>query len=485
MNVRRAIAVLAVVASFAGMVAVGHGVPARSAPTFADLGLPSMPFVPSGSFVTSSWFCPGVPHGGQGFGGSVVITNPGDAALTGRITVFTTEPDVGPVVRSFTVSGRGHTDVSLADVQPVGTFLSAMVEIDNGGGVVEQLAQHLAGRSIAPCSNATSSNWYFAEGFTVGGSTEQLVLTNPYPDTATVSLGFSAGSALPERRPPAFQGFPVPGHSVRVIELANLGFRNEPVVAVQVNATRGRVVAGRQEHFVGGGRVGASMTLGAASPTDQAYFADGESGGSAIAERYSVYNPTDEAITVTAVFLGLPAGQAFANDIDIEVPATSVVTFDPATVSGLPVGRHAMVFSTLSTDSMVVERSIVRSASGSSSGNGVATIVTGAPGTSASSRWTMGIGTDTAVDDGLVVLNVDGVDGTVTVKALGPGGEVAVPGLEALPIGAGAIVTIPLTDPGVLGKSLVVESTQRVYVERRFARGGQDPGRTGSFALAG
>ena len=485
MNARRGIVVLVVALSLAGMVAVGHVVPTRSAPVFAKLGSPSMPFVPSGSFVTSSWFCPGVPNGGDGLGGSVVVANPGDELLTGRVTVFSSEPDVASVSRPVEVSGRGRVELRLADLQPVGSFLSAMVEIDNGGGVVEQMAQHPAGRSIAACSNATSSNWYFAEGFTVGGSSEQLVLTNPYADTATVSIGFATASATGERRPPAFQGFPVPAGSVRVIELASLGFRNEPVVAVQVNATRGRVVAGRQQHYVGGGRLGASMTLGAASLASTEYFADGESGGSTISERYSLYNPTDDAITVSAVFLGVALSDAFANDSELDVPAHSVVTFDPSTVEGLPVGRHAVVFSTLTTASMVVERALVRSTGSSSSGNGVVTVVGGAPDTSASTRWTMGIGTDVAVDGALVVLNIDGLDGTVTVAALGPGGLLPVPGLEGLPIPAGAIVTIPLTDPGVIGKSLVVSSTRQVYVERLFTRGAGGAGRTGSFALRG
>ena len=37
-----------------------------------------------------------------------------------------------------------------------------------------------------------------------------------------------------------------------------------------------------------------------------------------------------------------------------------------------------------------------------------------------------------------LVVNLAGVEGTVAVKALGPGGEVDIPGLEAVPMPAGA-----------------------------------------------
>ena len=62
---------------------------------------------------------------------------------------------------------------------------------------------------------------------------------------------------------------------------------------------------------------------------------------------------------------------------------------------------------------------------------------------------------------------------------------VPVPGLEAIPLLAGAVVTVPLTDPSVLGTSIVVTSAQRLFVERLLGRGGDLSGRSGSFALSG
>jgi hypothetical protein len=98
----------------------------------------------------------------------------------------------------------------------------------------------------------------------------------------------------------------------------------------------------------------------------------------------------------------------------------------------------------------------------------------------------MAIGTDLAVDNVLVVMNLDFLDGTVTVKALGPGGEVPVPGLEALVLPKSGIITVAIPDQAAaLGVPLIVESTQRIVVERLLPRGGDLPGRSGSLALPG
>ncbi len=470
----RSVVAVAVVVGVGSLAAV---VPDRAdtvVPVFAELGEPTMPFVPNGSFITSSWFCPGVPAGEGGVGGSVEITNPADQPIAGRLTVFSSTAGAEPATRSITIDGRSTSSIDLTEMQ-TGTFVSALVEIDGGGGFVEQIARHPAGDAVAACSNAASSSWYFADGFTADDSTEQIVLTNPSPDSAIVDIGFVTSAGV--RNPSALQGYPVPGHSVQVVEL---GARDEPMLAAQVVATRGRVVAGRAQHYLGAGRLGFSMALGAPSLTSQAWFVDGES-GEGITEQYAVFNPTDQDVTVNAVFLGLPATEGFANDTELEVPKGEVVVLSTDDVEGLPVGRHGAVFSTLASASIVVERIISRPA-----GQLVATsVVVGSPPALASTRWSAAVGTDTAIDDAIVVLNVDSIDTTVTVSALGPGGLVPVPGLEAVPLAAGAIIALPLTDPSALGRPFVVESAQRIYVERSLPRGGDLSGRSGSFALAG
>jgi len=131
---------------------------------------------------------------------------------------------------------------------------------------------------------------------------------------------------------------------------------------------------------------------------------------------------------------------------------------------------------------VVVERILTRPA-----GDSVATsVVMGAPPRVdgyVASRWHVGIGPSVPAPAALVVYNVDNVDGTVTVEAVGPGGPSAVPGLIDLPIGAGQVITIDLVDPAVLDRELIVQSTNRVFVERALSRGGELAGTSGSWAL--
>lgn len=476
-TLRRAVAPLTLLAALAGLAVVGASPPPPVAPAFTVLGAPTMPFVPAGSFITSSWFCPGVQLAGGGQGGVVVVANPSDVAIAGRITAYSDLAGSPAVTDPFEVAARSTTTVDLAAMQPGGTFASALVEIEDGGGFVEQRADHPAGNAVAPCANATSSNWYFADGFTLDGSTEALVITNPYPDDAILDFEFATNQGT--RRPASLQGYPVRGRSISVVTQALLP-RDEAILAVKVTAKRGRVVAARAQQYLGGGRLGYTMNLGAPALADQYYFADGEV-GPGIIERFSVYNGSDREVTVQAVFLGVPLSDAFANDTELTIPAGEVGTLIAGNIEGLPVGRHGVVFSTLDGGAIVVERAITRPA-----GDFVATtVVLGAPSFFAATRWSMAIGTDMAVENVLVVLNVDGVEGTLTVKALGPGGEVPVPGMEALAVPAGGVLAVDISDPVALGRPLVVESTTRVFVERLLPRGATLRGRSGSFALAG
>ena len=82
-----------------------------------------------------------------------------------------------------------------------------------------------------------------------------------------------------------------------------------------------------------------------------------------------------------------------------------------------------------------------------------------------------------------MVYNVDNVDGTVTVEAVGPGGPSAVPSLTDLPIGAGQVITIDLVDPAVLDRELIGGSSNRIFVERLLPRGDGLAGTSGSWAL--
>lgn len=476
--VRRLLAGLMVLASIVGVVALQRSRPVHSVPAeFSRLGNATMPFVPKGEFVTSAWFCAGVPIGGPQLGGSAIVVNPSEVTLTGKITTFTDAAAAEAVAVPFEVPSRGTVVFDLGQLQPQGSFVSAMVEIYGGGGFVEQRADSPSGSAVSPCSNSTSSTWYFADGYTVEGSREQLVVTNPFPSDAIINI--SEATSTESRQPAILQSLLVRANSVLVIS-QDLLAKRELVLAVTVESSRGRVVVGRaQEYVTSVGRAGFTMTLGAPSLGDQFYFADGEIAPNVI-ERYSVYNASETDAIVNVTFLGLDPAAGFVNPEPLNVPAGNVVSLIADDV-GVPAGRHGAVFSTETEGSILVERAITRQTDDTVA----TTVVMGSPPSFASTRWSMAIGTDLAVENILVVLNATGSQGTVTVKTLGAGGEVPVPGMEAIDLPAGGVITIGVSDPTALGHPLIVESTQRIFVERLLPRDPDLRGRSGSFALPG
>ena len=312
------------VAGVAGIIAIGRDEPVAPDAYFATPAGAWMPAVNDEVALTGSWFCPGVPASGEdGVGGEVVISNRADEQLVGSFSILTADGRASTEER-VVVEPWSQTVIDV-DAFVTAPFASVVVEIEGGTGLVEQRALHPAGDSVAPCANNTSDTWYFADGFTVDGSIETLILTNPYDDTASVDLKFA--TAAGESTPAAFQGFTVPPRSVRTIPIAELGARDESVIAVEVAAQRGRLVVGRAQHYLGGGRLGYGVTLAAPALRDQWWFADGEQ-GDGVTETFAIYNPTDTDVQVDAVFLGLPIDAAYGDTPPIDVPANQVVVFD-------------------------------------------------------------------------------------------------------------------------------------------------------------
>jgi hypothetical protein len=451
---------------------------APATPAFAAPGSPTLPFVPKAQFVTSTWFCGGVPNSADAKGGTVTVINPADAPMQGRLTVFSDAAAIGPAEQAFQVPARSHLTTVLSKVQRTGNYLSAMVEVTGGGGFVEQTAVTSLGRAVSPCSNSTSSNWYFADNYTLNGSREDLVITNPFPDDAILDFTFASNDGT--RRPQNLQGFPVSGHSVAIVSEANLP-KDEAVLAVTIHASRGRVVAARAQTYKGE-RFGYSLTLGAPSLSSDWSFPDGEAGPDVAFERYSIYNPTDADVTVTTNMWGITQGSFVGYRTDT-IQAGNVVSFITRDFGQVPAGRHGMTFSTDGDASIVVEQGITRKAGDIF----VTSVVVGAPQVfEGYSRWSMAVGTDQAAPNVLIVMNLDSVAGTVTVKTLGAGGEVPVKGLEKVKLARAGITAIAIPNtPGVLGSPLVVESTQRIIVQRLLPRGAGLRGRTAALALPG
>lgn len=478
MNWRRLPVLFVVVAALAGLVVVGREAIAPTPPVFSTISAPWMPSVPVPGGLTSSWFCPGVPASGEaGTGGEVVIANAGAAPLAARVTLF-----AGPgqaVEQAVTVARHGRSVVDV-DAAISAEFVSAMVEIDGGGGLVEQAAMHPEGTSVAACANAPASSWYLAEGFTAEGSVEQLVLTNPYDESAIVDIGFATEEG--SREPAELQGYPVPARSVKVIDLASIAARDEPEVAVNVIASRGNLIVGRAQVYEGAVRRGFGVSLASPALRDQWWFANGEK-GPGVRERYSLYNPTEEDVDVSVVPLGIALTDELVTIDPITVPARQVVTFSPDDVPGLPDGRHAMVFSTGNRQSIVVEQAFTRTIDD----RPTTAVLLGAPPRLAdgyvATTWTIAIGPSEATPDALVIYNVDNLDATVTLQTVAEDGIENVPSFADVRLPASGLITLDLTDRIVLDRQLIVRSTSRVFVGRLLPREPGAQGRNSSWAV--
>lgn len=474
--------VVVIVLALLGLFGATRSRPEAISPFFTQLAPPGAPFVPTGQFVTSTWYCPGTPSTGSDgtsrFGGEVVVANPTDTQVTGRIRFLSV--DQPPVLQTVTVPAHERQTFEV-DQLVTSAFASAVVELDGGRGIVEQKAIHPLGEAVSPCANSASSNWYFADGFTMDNSTEMLVLTNPFPQAAIVDVTY--GLAGGSRQPSALQGLVVGPEAVVAVDIGAQGALQQQQLAVSVHATAGRVVAAKQQRMVGGGRIGYVLALGAPSLDSQWWFADGEH-GTGISEQYVIYNPNDRAVSADLVLLGID--QTLVSDAEVltqtvNVAPSSASVFSVSDLAGVPDGRHAVVVSSSANDPIVVERVLTRPITDAPVNT---TVVMGSPSTYLASTWHVPIGVRFGVQQALVVYNTSFSEGTVTVSQIGPGGAVPVPGLEALPIAANGVLAIDLTDTAAVNAELVVTATTKVIVERRLPRGDESVrGRTGSFAI--
>ncbi len=478
MTIRRILSGLVLLAGVVASVIVARADVATDPTVFATSFKPGTPAIfGDESSITSTWFCGGTSALGSSpegeYGGELVITNPTDTAATALVTVLTT--DQPPMSQVVTVDARTRANVDI-DAMVKTSYASAYVEIDSPTASVEQRAIHPAGVAVSPCANQTSSEWHFPDGFTASGSDFRILISNPYLTPSIVNIAVATQDG--PRAPSNLQGFVIPARSLRVLNIAQVGFRDERVVSVSVTATSGRVVAAKYQHYLGTGRLGHVMALGAPSLSDQWWFADGEK-GSGVTETYMILNPTNQVVTADVVILGIDPETAPLAPTSVSVPPGEVVLFDVSTIAGLPDGPHGAVITSRTGEDIAVERILTRPVEGTFA----TTAVIGAQRGFLSSRWRASVSSTLAIEDALIVLNTSGGPSTVSVLLLGPGGEVPIKGLTDMELAPNGILRLPLTDPDLVGRPLEIVSNQPILVERRLERNATLRGRSGSLAL--
>lgn len=314
-------------------------------PTFA------LPTADHATAPSSTWYCAAGTAVEDGTADlTVVVANPGAGARTGSVTWV---PSEGRREQTRFEVAAGGVESFLARDEVQAPWVSALVEVDGGGVVVEHSVRGQGGEADAPCAPSASDRWYLANGSTARGASQHLFLFNPFPDDAIVDITVATGLAVEE--PNRLQGLPVPAGRTTVVALAEV-VRREAVTATSVAVRSGRLVVDRLQRFDGPGeRSGLSLALAAPSLSETWLFPDGQVAGQA--ERWHVSNPSErEAIVALEI---VPRNGEVPAPVERTVPPRSQVTVDGAELD-LPESAavHASAVRSLNGVGVVAEREL-------------------------------------------------------------------------------------------------------------------------------
>ena len=434
----------------------------------AIVAFAGFPQASNGTRISTSWFCPGAAAGDGISSASVVVVNSSDKDLTARVNFLS---NALAEAETITVPARSRKKVDVLRGRTVGVVVP-IVEIIGSFGTVEQELIYAAGDVTSQCVSQTSSTWYFADGFTADGSTQRLVLTNPFPESAVVNVSYTTTSG--RRSPTSLQGIILDARSSRSISLADAGAQNEVRLAVEVEASTGQIIASRIQHYLGAGRLGYSTTVGTPLALRDWWFTSGRT-GALVSELLMVFNPSASSAQVNVSFFGVGITNGLAIDQTstaaapstvIDIPAGGLVAINTDVIADLPKGDHAMLVSAVNNVPVVVEHVLSQSVGGSS----FTAVTNGIPVGLLSQKWRIPSGLSNGARNALSVVNTTGVDGTFTVSASGPGGDVDLPLLVDVALGAASVISIDVPADVKEGE-VTITATVPVAVQRRTRRG--------------
>ncbi len=168
----------------------------------------------------------------------VTVVNASTADRTLRVVEYTADTPVRvePEPTELLI-GPGETLLLSSEV--VG---SVMIEADGGGVFVEHETGTELGSDSSPCASTSSSQWEFPGGETIQGSSQTMVLFNPFPEDAVAQLAFSSDTG--RRIPALFEAAVIPGRSFRVFDVSS-EVTQATHSAATIEVRSGRVVAQR------------------------------------------------------------------------------------------------------------------------------------------------------------------------------------------------------------------------------------------------
>ena len=431
----------------------------RAVPTASRLGDASV-----------TWFCGGAPAKGT----TLLLTNRAAQTRTATITAQTT---TGPA-RVRNVDVPAHTTRQV-DASFAGTAaLGAVVESRKGGLVATERFTGDQGVTTSSCATASSASWYFAGGNTDRGSTERLVLFNPFDELGTADVTFLTPNGF--RHPQATQGLAVPGRSVVVVDVGKVQNRRSGLGSV-VTTRAGRLVAWRYQTFDGTGpklaggsaAKGVSVTLGLSAPLT-GFALPAAVIGQGVTPRIIVANPGTSASKVRLSFDPVDSeNNASVPSVDLDLAAGEVKVLSNDDLRQIPQGAVFTVTGRV-VDGGAVAAELWFDGARPSKGHGAfATVAVPV----AATAWVVPVGLGSAPLDQLQI-QARGRAASVRIWRIGDGGRVRVTG-DGVPTRVAAsratAVDLAAALKGHAGEAVVVEATAPVVVSRMQA-GAKDEG---------
>jgi hypothetical protein len=240
---------------------------------------------------------------------------------TSQVTITYLLPDNVIQLQNVSISPNYRTTIPVNEVVGAGKDVACKLESDlplaaerpmyfNYNGVWD-------GGSDAVAADATSTTWYFAEGYTGPGFDELICVLNPYDQVANLSFRFQTQ----EEGLKVVTGFTVPPSSRRTFKVNDILGPNYQASLKLVSDIP--VVAERPTYFDYRGTedwhwTGGHCVMGTTSLAKQYYFAEGTT-RPGFEEWLTLQNPNPTPITINATYL-LGPGQG--------APITKSYTFD-------------------------------------------------------------------------------------------------------------------------------------------------------------
>lgn len=462
----RRLALVAVIAALVAAVAVaGRGDAASDATIFAgsaEIGT-AMPSADPEGALGSTWYCAAGTAAPDGVADLTVhVANPTATVRVGTVT-WVAGGGGERVAQAFEVGATATVALRALDAVTSVT-VSAVVEVDGGGVVVEHAVEGALGADVAPCASSAAERWHLAAGSTERGAAQALAVFNPFPDDAVVDIGLATDQGRDE--PPALQALPIPGGTTVLVDVGDGGTRRRAVTSATVAARTGRVVVDRLQTFDGAlGRRGLDLALATPAPALEWVFPDGRT-GEGVSQRFHVYNPGDaEAIVVLEVVPDEGGGPV---PVERAVAPQGRLTLDTVE-AGVTAGvAHRATVRSVNGVAVVAEREL--DAREPSLARGWSSEL-GSPGSAP--RWALAAGmVGEGVDERVAVANGGTTPLTVTVSRLDAGRLEPVDGLESVELAPAGRIDLSLDEriEGEASVSLVVEADGPIVVGRGLYR---------------